>query len=190
MKISEDLKKAIKELPEKEKDKLLIRLIPKNSLLVQQLEYKLLEFSETMLSRRGEVKDSISKNLEKYPDYYYNPGYLLMDMRDMSGMINLHVNITKDKLGEIELNLFMLNEILGRNQTKLKYADYYEMIKFNEYIVKRGIKLLKLVKAIDEDFQVDFQQGFQELGNLIESQSSIFKTARDLGLDINHFKNF
>jgi hypothetical protein len=190
MKITEELKAAIKSLPEKEKDKLLIRLIPKNSLLVQQLEYKLLENSETMLSRREDLKDAISKRIEIYPEYYYSPGYLLLELRDLSGMINLHLNITKDKIGEIELNLYMLNEILSRNISKLMTAEWYSKIKFEEYIVKRAIKLLKLTKTMDHDYYIDFQDDFHELGKLIGKQPTTMKVAINTGLDVNHLLHF
>ncbi len=42
-KIPDKLKKAIREMPETDKDKLLLRLVAKDALLVRQLNHRLLE---------------------------------------------------------------------------------------------------------------------------------------------------
>lgn len=190
MKLSDDLKAAIKALPEKEKDKLLLRLIPKNDLLVYQLEYRLLEDGETMVQRREEVKDKISKNIPTESEMSYSPGYLLMILRELSGIINLHVAVTRDKLGEIGLNLYMLNEVISNNIEGLLAADKYSKLTFDEYVVKRAIKLLKLVSTVDEDYHVDFQEDFHKLGKLISKQHSTMKIAIYSGLDVNHLLHF
>ncbi|MDQ3393572.1 MAG: hypothetical protein M3512_05600 [Bacteroidota bacterium] len=190
MKISDELKAAIKALPEKEKDKLLLRLIPKNNLLVHQLEYKLLENSETMILRRVELKDTITEKLSIYPEKFYSPGYLLMMMREISGMINLHVAITKDKLGEIGLNLYLLTEILNKNKEVLDAANSYSKVTFDDYVVKRCLKLMKLVATIDEDYHIDFKDDFHWLGKLIGNQHTTMKTAIYSGLDVNHLLKF
>jgi len=190
MKLSDDLKAAIKALPEKEKDKLLLRLIPKNDLLVHQLEYRLLEDSETMLLRREELKSAIANHMAIYPENYYSPGYLLMTLRELSGKINLHVAITKDKIGEISLNLYMLTEILERNKGALMAAHSFSKTTFDEYVVKRTLKLLKLLSSIDEDYYVDFQEEVNKLGRLIGSQHTLMKASIYSGLDVNHLLQF
>lgn len=190
MKLTDELKAAIKALPDKEKDKLLFRLIPRNTLLVHQLEYKLLEGSETMGARRDEVKDQILERLSSYPEKYYSPGYLSMTMRELSGIINLHVATTRDKLGEISLNLVMLIGILERNKRKLENASYYERSKFDDYVIKRALKLLKLVASVDEDYHVDFKDEFNKLGKLIGEQHPLMKKAIYSGLDVNHLTSF
>ena len=185
-KLSGELKQAVKELPDKEKDKLLLRLIPKNEMLVRQLEFRLLENSETTDLRREELKERIENHVSIYPDRFYSPGYLLVHMREISGLITRHVTITKDKHGEVELNLLMLTEMLERNHDSLLNAHWYEMIKLDEYIVRRTLKLLKLTEKIHEDYRIEFAGNMQRLGHLIGNQPTTMKAAINNMLDVNH----
>tara|TARA_B100000809_G_scaffold170920_1_gene168226 strand:- start:182 stop:769 length:588 start_codon:yes stop_codon:yes gene_type:complete len=189
-KLSDELKRAIKELPSSEKDKLLLRLIPQNSLLVRQLEFKLLEESATTDTRKEELKENIETAAKSYPDYYYSPGYLMMHMRDMSGYISNHVSVTKDKVGEIELNLIMLVEFIGNNKMKLLHEDFTRVYKLNEYVIKRILKIFKLLEKIDEDYHIDFQENMQKIGLLIGEQDAMMRVAIQNGLDVNLLLNF
>ena len=58
-KIPKELEKAILSLAAKEKDKMLLKLIAKNDLLVQQLQYQLLENESFLEERRDEIRKSI-----------------------------------------------------------------------------------------------------------------------------------
>ena len=71
-KLSEELKKEIKALPSKEKDKLLMRLIPKDSKLVDQLEYKLVEEEGTLEFRRDDMREYIQYSVNHYTHQYYS----------------------------------------------------------------------------------------------------------------------
>lgn len=190
LKLSDELKDAIKALPEKEKDKLLLRLIPKNELLVRQLEFKLLEDASTTYVRREELKEEVEGHVSSYPDHFYSPGYLLTHMREISGLITRHVNITKDKTGEIELNLFMLTEILERNEANLLNHNRYHRIKFDEYVVKRILKLLKLTEKIHEDYRLEFADNMQKLGQLLINQPTTMEVAINNMLDVNDLLSF
>ena len=77
-KLSEELKKEIKALPSKEKDKLLMRLIPKDSKLVDQLEYKLVEEEGTLEFRRDDMREYIESRANQYPNKYYSSIYQLL----------------------------------------------------------------------------------------------------------------
>jgi len=55
-KIEKELQQAIVAMPQKEKDKLLLRLIGKDDILIQQLTFTLVEESLTMESRRDDTK--------------------------------------------------------------------------------------------------------------------------------------
>ena len=58
---------------------------------------------------------------------FFSPGYLNMDIRFLSGYITEQIKVTKDKLGEVSLNLLMLNKILERNNDrKQKYSPTKE----------------------------------------------------------------
>lgn len=108
-KLPKELEKAVLSLPAKEKDKLLIRLIGKNELLIQQLYFQLLEDESDLPHKRAEIKNQILKVSKMYHD---TAGWMMMDMRELNGRITNHIKITKDKYGEIELTLFLLNTFL------------------------------------------------------------------------------
>jgi len=165
-------------------------LIPQNSLLVKQLEFKLLEESATTDTRKEEIKKSIETAAKSYPDYYYSPGYLMMHMRDMSGYISNHVTVTKDKLGEVELNLTMLVEFVGNNKMKLFHEDFTRVYKLNEYVIKRILKIFKLLEKINEDYHIDFQENMHKIGLLIGEQDAMMRVAIQNGLDVNLLLNF
>ena len=184
LKLSDDLKKAISQLPDKEKDKLLFRLLPKNEPLVRQLEFNLLEAGDTTILRREELKEQMAYTWKFYPENYYSPGYLMMQLRDMSGLISRHVKTTKDKIGEVELNLYMILEAFSRNESQLLEATPRKMQKFNEYVVKRVLKILKLIEKLHEDYRLEFEDDLIRLAELIENQPNTMQVASQLELDI------
>lgn len=162
-KISPELKEAIQALPIKEKDRLLIRLIPKAKNLVEQLEFKLLEHSETTEERRADVDDQITYLLNHYEGNAFHSKYVVSILRDVSGKINHHISITKDRYGEVELNLKMLNACFGFSN--LQKGNLGRMIdeKFYEYVLKRLAKILKIAGALHSDYHLDFSEGLEDL---------------------------
>ncbi|MFN3589019.1 MAG: hypothetical protein ACK4UP_06520 [Spirosomataceae bacterium] len=153
MKIAKELQKAILELPEKEKDKLLLRLIAKNDLLVEQLTFQLLEDESDIERRRRIVKDLIINTIVK--SYGSSLGWLIIDIRTCSGAITRHVKVTKDKYGEIELTLFLLERVLVENgevfQTYSRKLD-----KLMPYFLKKVESIVKKIKGFPEDYHLDF----------------------------------
>ena len=183
-KLSEELKKEIKALSSKEKNKLLMRLIPKDSKLVDQLEYKLVEEEGTLEFRRDDMREYIESRANQYPNKYYSSIYLRLEMRDISGKINYHVAITKDKLGEIEFNLVMVNGLLYKNKGRLQSESKYLAEKLNDYVIKRAVKLVKLVNALHEDYRLEFADEMMELADHIKSIPSLLEEAKYLQFDV------
>ena len=68
-KISPELKAALADLTEKEKDKLINRLLPRDQKLVHKLEYQLLEYSATQEERRDRVRVQIMEAMDRDPVY-------------------------------------------------------------------------------------------------------------------------
>lgn len=185
VKLSPELKKAISNLPPKEKDKLLFRLIPKDEILVAQLEFRLLEEGDTVTFRRDELRNRIERSLQRAANNYYSPGYLLLDIRAISGTINRHVKITKDKYGEIDLNLFMLNRTLELLGGQLRYASPWHSRTLNEYMAKRVLKLMKLLEKIPEDYHADFRESFRQLAEALGQLGNFTRVAKNLQLDLS-----
>jgi hypothetical protein len=169
-KVSKELEKAILSLPSKEKDKLLIRLIGKNELLIEQLNFQLLEDESDMKNKREELKNSILRVAKMYHD---TAGWMMMDMRDLNGRITHHVKITKDKYGEVELTLLLLNAFF-ENQEKLlkKYSSKTDTVSL--YIAKRTEFVLKKLPKMHEDYYIEFEREVNKLLERVHACCSAF----------------
>src|SRR5690606_14815252 len=112
-------------------------------------------------------------------------GYLNMDVRFMSGDINEHLRITKDKFGEVELNLFMTNEILERNRENILSAHPSKAHKFSTAIVARAFKIMVSISKLHEDYFMELEGGLNKLGKLIGDNPYLMDRALYNGLDVN-----
>lgn len=188
VKLSSDLKKAIAGLSSKEKDKLIFRMLPKDEALVAQLEFQLLEDGATVEFRRDSLCNQLERKLQSAANQFYSPGYLLLDLRAISGAINRHVKTTKDKYGEIELNLYMLTRTMELLGSHLRLASPWHSRTLNEYIAKRVLKLLALMEKLPEDYHADFQESFHTLAGYLEGQGNFLRVAKSLGLSLETLK--
>lgn len=152
MALPDQLKKAIIQMPAKEKDKLLIRLITKDKTLTDKLHFELLENSATIPERREEITNRITRTSKFNQN---TPGWVLMDMRELSGEISYHVKVTKDKAGAIELNLFLMNTFLDSYQSILKtYSSKADTCAL--YLAKKAQTILNGLNKLDEDYRFDY----------------------------------
>ena len=181
---SKELKKAIEELPSIEKDKLIFRLLKKDLDLANRLHFELVS-TETVEERRGKFEELMIKQINQVSGRFYSVGYLLQDIRYVSGDINEHVKITKDKIGEISLNIKMLNQLLKLNNARIQEAAIHKSSTMCIYIIARAFKILLLIKAIDEDYFIEFKEDLKSLGLLIGNNPKLMKTAINNGLDMN-----
>ena len=185
VKLTDDLKKAISGLSHKEKDKLLFRLIAKEPTLAEQLVFKLLEDGVSAEDRRADLAKEIEQYLIDYQKYYYSPGYLLLDLRTISGKITQHVKTTKDKYGEVALNFLMLNKALALFGKKISQVRPNRSRTLNKYVVNRAIKLLGLLRKIHEDYRLDFSDSMIELGQYIQKIDAMKRMADEFDLDMD-----
>ena len=107
-----ELKNEIKSLPEKEKDKLLLRLIAKDKVLTEHLHFKLMEDEDDLVRRQEELQRLILEGIAELLNAKRpNSKDSLLRMRKLNGSINHHVKVTKDLNSEIELRIQLLNQI-------------------------------------------------------------------------------
>lgn len=184
VKLTDDLKKAISGLSHKEKDKLLFRLVAKEPTLAEQLVFKLLEDGTSAEDRRTDLAREIEQFLTDYQKYYYSPGYLLLDLRSISGKITQHVKTTKDKYGEVFLNFLMLNKALALFGDKIAKVRPNRSRTLNKYVVNRAIKLLGLLRKIHEDYRLDFSDSMIALGKHIQRIDAMKRMANEFELDL------
>jgi len=182
MTVTPELKKAVLALSSSEKDKLLLRLLPSKPDLVKQLEFRLLEGGETTEARREELKAEIEESITS--NLYYSPVYLLLDLRSYSGSITQHVKITKDRLGEIELNFVMLNETFERFGGKLSKLKLEKVDKLFVYVIQRTLKLLKLLSKLHEDYHLEFRDSMRALGQHFTNLELLMMRAKTYGLNV------
>ena len=181
---SKEFKKAIQELPNSEKDKLIFRLLKRDLDLANRLYFELVDV-ETVEDKRTAFEIEMIKKINYFSDRYYSVGYLLQDTRFLSGDINNHVKITKDKFGEISLNMKMLNHLLTINNKRIETVTYSKAYTLCIYVIARAFKILLLIKAIDEDYFLDFKENLSTLGKLIYDNPFLMHTAIDNDLDVN-----
>lgn len=181
---SKELKKAIQELPSAEKDKLIFRLLRKDLDLANRLHFELVDV-ETVEDKRIAFEAAMLKKIANYSERFYSVGYLLQDTRFLSGDITEHVKITKDKFGEISLNIKMLIQLLQLNNIRIQSQRDSKTYTLCIYVIARAFKILLLIKAIDEDYFLDFKEDLSTLGTLIGQNPALMRTAINNGLDVN-----
>jgi len=173
-----EFKNAILSLPQKEKDRLLLKLIGKNKVLSNQLRYQLLESEDLDLRRESAVQviDDIFQKLLKYENQYpgyLTPGQFMMELRAMSGIVNDHVLTTKDKLGDVELRLYLI-ESLFRFEVKVLLKANKKNQKLLAYVASRMKYILDKYSKLHEDHQFDLRERINKI--LIEIKQSAVNT--------------
>lgn len=181
---TKEFKEVISHLPSKEKDKLIIRLLKKNVNLANRLYFELLD-TKTVDDRRLDLEERIKNRIEVFSKHYSTPGYLMMDMRDISGEITEHVKITKDKFGEVSLNLLMLKDTLVIHNKRIMESTHGKARKFCTYVIARTFKILILISKLHEDLLLDFSNDLEKLNALISENDYLMKTAIQNGFDVN-----
>ena len=185
----QEFKIALQNLTESEKDKLLFRLIKKDIKLAKKLHFELVD-TETVEQKRAQVSEKISNYIQKLPKYVSSLRDVLSHVRTLSGEITDHVNTTKDKFGEISLNIQMLNEIIEAYKTLFINDQYNFGIKLYNYIIARAFKILLLIKAINEDYWMEFSESLADLGQNIGSVHRLMKLAIHNQLNVNWLIEF
>jgi len=184
MKFEQDFKDALAQLPNKEKDKLILRLLKKDLSLANQLYFQLLD-TRSVDELRNIVERKIEHSLHFRNNHFYSPGVLMMYLRDISGVITEHIITTKDKFGEPYLNCIMLISALHNNSANLKQCSKGDAFKFNTYVVARIFKILTQVRALHEDLRFDFQELFEQLVTEMIEIPTLMDATIYHGLDMN-----
>ncbi len=184
MKFSKEFKEAVLHLSEKEKDKLLLRLLKKDKKLVDQLYFELLD-DKNVEERRQELEEHVKKQSRSIAKEAKSLNQLKVLTSFLSGDISAHVRTTKDKFGEISLNILMLTTVIKNAEELFEETHPMHAQKFCVYVVARSFKILVLLQKMHEDILLEFEETLPELGKAIASQHVLMKTAINHGLDVN-----
>lgn len=184
MKFSQEFKEAVLHLSESEKDKLFIRLLKKDENLVNRLYFELID-DQTVDDHRLKLEIRVTERAKEITRYAKSLNHLKMLTRYLSGEISEHVRITKDKFGEVSLNILMLNNILQHSKKLYKQSNGRQAQKFNLYVIVRTYRILIHISKMHEDLHMEFEEGLAELGELIAELPTLMDMAIQNGLDVN-----
>jgi hypothetical protein len=152
--IEKDLEQAIIALAAKEKNKILIRLINKDKVLVEKLHFQLLEHPEFDLKLRQDAVLEEITNIKRYS--FIKSKELLTLQRTYFAQITHHKKITADKIGEVRLGVKLILRCINLYAEVFNKPDLQYNHKLNEYSIKKVLLLIKNLKSIHEDYQIEF----------------------------------
>lgn len=164
-----ELKTAVLQLSQKEKDKLLVRLVGKDKMLLKQLHYELLEDESDLADRIEVLKNKLFELFEKMQAEHKTvrnhrfDKYIGTNIRHANGLVNEHEKITKDKLSDVECRLIILNELFQRFPSLFDQSSYYNAPQLITYIQNRIKAVVTKYEKLHEDIQFDLREPFQSM---------------------------
>lgn len=183
MKFSKKFKKALANLPNEEKDRLLLSLLEKDAVTAQRLKFELLD-NKSVEDRREEMEVKIREQIQVLNAKGFLPHTILKTMHYLSGEINTHVKIAKDEFGEASLNLIMLLEVLKACTENIKTQSRPNS-NLCVYIIGRSFKILVFIGAMPGDLSVELKEKLHQLGQLIGDNDKLMRTAIFHCFDVN-----
>lgn len=158
-----ELKKAILDLPQAEKDKLLVRLINKDAMLIKQLHFQLLEDESDLDERTEALFDKLHRLVDRAAGYIPNTNQsrnadnLMGELKYGSGLINEHAAITKDKMSEVRLRLVLVSQSFTRFGRLFDAHLYQRNDRLLKYQAGRMKYILGKYEKLHEDLQFEFR---------------------------------
>lgn len=187
MEYSKEFKQALSEFSPIEKDRLIFRLLKKDKLLSKKLYFELID-PETTDQKRNQMEENLTEKVDIAAKYIGNPKYYLSTVRKISAEITEHVKVTTDKFGEIYLQLFLVNKILESNE-KLNQQRFDNVYKLYIYLINKIVRALLLIKKIDEDYWLEFDDLLSEIDFKIHENIYLEKLCINNSFDFNWLKS-
>lgn len=182
MKYSKEFTEAISNLSPEEKDKLILRLLKKDLPLTKKLHHDLLN-DKSVDEQRADLTRVIQAKCKQVGGWDMSPGYMGYEIKAISGSITEYLRLTKDKYGEVSLNLEMLNAFLEYNSKQLGMYTPGDARKFSIYIITRTYKIMLLIQKLHPDYFIDFKESLNTLGEHIKSNIHLERTAKQHALN-------
>lgn len=187
MEYSKEFKQALSEFSSVEKDRLIFRLLKKDKLLSKKLYFELID-PETTDQKREQMEENIREKAMLAAKYIGNSKYYLTIIRGISAEITEHVKVTTDKFGEVYLNLFLVNEILENNET-FAHQRFDNVYKLYIYLINKIVRSLLLIKKIDEDYWMEFDEILEKIDGKVHENRYLEKLFINNGIDFNWFRS-
>lgn len=164
-----ELKEAVLQLSAREKDKLLIRLISKDKMLMKQLHYQLLEDEDDLQQRISSLRQRLNdmmhpnhsgiKNIAAFSNYKS----LTALLRQQSGMINEHEKVTKDKFSEVEFRFLILENAFKTYPILFQKSYIAISDKLHRYVIARLKASISKYDKLHEDLQFDLRDSYNDV---------------------------
>lgn len=183
MEYSKEFKAALSAFSDAEKDKLIFRLLKKDKLLSKKLYFELID-PETTDDKRNTMEENVEEKVHLASKYIGNAKYFLSVIRKISAEITEHIKITTDKFGEVSLNLLLISKILEYN-ADLSRQRFDNVYKLYIYIINKVFRSLILIKKLDEDYWMEFNEYLRDIREKILQNHYLQKLCINNGLDFN-----
>jgi len=172
-----DLRKALFNLPQREKDQLLARLVAQDTVLTEQLAYRLLEGPDALEERRQRLREQVDDPVR---GYHPTPNDLLVILRQLQARLAYHAKITEDAFGETELSIRLLRNVF-RHQPEAVARLHGPTQPLLQHLARRTHEALKQTHKLHDDYHVELADDVNAL--LAELyQSAAAPLARELGV--------
>ena len=183
MEYSKEFKQALSEFSSIEKDRLIFRLLKKDKLLSKKLYFELID-PETTDQKRDQMEENVTEKLASAARYIGNPKYYLSTIRTISAEITEHVKVTTDKFGEVYLNLFLVDQILENNDS-FAQQRFDNVYKLYIYLINKIVRALLLIKKIDEDYWMEFDEILGKIDDKVHENRYLEKLFINNRIDFN-----
>ncbi|MCQ4036065.1 deoxyuridine 5'-triphosphate nucleotidohydrolase [Kaistella montana] len=187
MEYSKEFKQALSEFSSVEKDRLIFRLLKKDKLLSKKLYFELID-PETTDQKREKMEENIREKAMLAAKYIGNSKYYLTIIRGISAEITEHLKVTTDKFGEVYLNLFLVNEILENNES-FAHQRFDNVYKLYIYLINKIVRALLLIKKIDEDYWMEFDEILEKIDGKVHENRYLEKLFINNGIDFNWLRS-
>ena len=183
MEYSKEFKQALSEFSSIEKDRLIFLLLKKDKLLSKKLYFEIID-PETTDQKRDQMEENVTEKLASAARYIGNPKYYLSTIRTISAEITEHVKVTTDKFGEVYLNLFLVDQILENNDS-FAQQRFDNVYKLYIYLINKIVRALLLIKKIDEDYWMEFDEILGKIDDKVHENRYLEKLFINNGIDFN-----
>lgn len=187
MQFDKEFKQAISNLPSKEKDKLLTRLLKKDMKLANRLYFELVS-EDTVQNRRDEMEKKIIQNITNFSGRYRNGKSLVAELKYASGDIAYHVFVTKDKFGDAFLNAILVREGLKEFNLNISGKTTIGIQHVHIYLINKLYKILIQLNKVHEDYLIEIDDVLEEIEQLTIANEKFAHACIFNGFDLNWFK--
>ena len=184
-----EFKAALAMLPSKEKDKLLWRLIKRDELLARRLEYELLAPYDAV-DKRIELAELIHNKTISIVGRREHLSAILSQFRSLSGDISRHVYITKDKVGEIQLNFILLQQAMQLMGNRSYLFGGRATQKYIIYMLNKLYRTSMLVNKLHTDYHIELEDDAQKLGKIMQANPDLMKYVKHHKFNVDWLIDF